>query len=168
MRSARQLMKLDAFQGRLPLYCFLFVFSYLTGATINRSAIANESPRAGLVVVAGSDFSMSKLTKSEVGAIFLQKRVNGPGEQPLVPVFLPASSDTATEFAENVLGKSPKQLRAYWNLKVLTGRLKPPVVVETTEELVTYLNRNPGSIGYMSESALKSGLKVLYRDETSP
>jgi ABC-type phosphate transport system substrate-binding protein len=144
------------------------LFSYLTGATLNGSAIANESPRAGLVVVAGNDFSMSKLTKSEVGAIFLQKRVNGPGEQPLVPVFLPDSTDTAAEFAEKVLGKNAKQMRAYWNLKVLTGRLKPPVVVETNEELVTFLNRNPGSIGYMSESAVKSGLKVLYRDDTSP
>jgi ABC-type phosphate transport system substrate-binding protein len=166
MRSARELLKLNCFLGRLPLYCLL-CFSHLTGASLNGKAFANDSNRTALVIVAGNDFSLSKLTKSEVGAIFLQKRVSGPGEQPFVPVFLPESSDTSTEFADKVLGKNVKQLRAYWNLKVLTGRLKPPIIIETTDELVTYLNRNPGSIGYMNESSVKSGLKILYREEAN-
>jgi hypothetical protein len=117
-----------------------------------------------LVVVAGNSFRASSLTKSDVEAIFLQKKVIGPGQQDLVPVFLPDSSEPATQFAQIVLGKTVKQLRAYWNLKVLTGRLKPPVVVESTEELIRFLNRNNGSLGYMNESSLREGLKVLYRE----
>lgn len=158
MNVAYLKLMLIVFPGRRPL-CQFLLFSTLACGSLFGKAFASP-----LVIVASANFKVTRLTKSEVEAIFLQKRVVGPGQQAFVPVFLPDTSDSAVQFAQSVLGKSMKQLRAYWNLKVLTGRLKPPVVVETTEELITYLNRNNGSLGYMNESFVKEGLKILYRD----
>ncbi|MEI8026954.1 MAG: hypothetical protein WCI18_11460 [Pseudomonadota bacterium] len=152
----------------LSLHLSLHLFLPICfGTMIPEKAMGGEASRASLVVVAAIDFNMSKLTKEEAEAIFLQKRVAGPGQQAFVPVFLPDSSADAIEFADKVLGKSVKQLRAYWNLKVLTGRLKPPIVVETTEEMINYLSRNHGSLGYLNEASVKDGLKVLYKGDGS-
>ena len=164
MKSLQEQMKLKNHHGKLTLG-LLFMLTLFTGTVHNGASIARAASGSSLVIVAGSDFNISRLSKSEVEAIFLQKRVSGPGQQILVPIFLPDSSDSSVEFADRVLGKSVKQLRAYWNLKVLTGRLKPPIVVETPEELITYLNRNHGSLGYLYESDVRDGLRVLYREE---
>jgi ABC-type phosphate transport system substrate-binding protein len=145
-----------------PSLCFLLFLALLNWALVSEDAVASDTTGTSLVVVANRDFKISKLTKSEVEEIFLQKRVSGLGQQSFVPVFLPDTSSAAVAFADKVLGKSVKQLRAYWNLKVLTGRLKPPIVVDSPEEVITFLNRNSGSLGYLDESFVKEGLKVLY------
>jgi ABC-type phosphate transport system substrate-binding protein len=132
------------------------------------TAAANSSPTAAVIVVADENSKIASLTQSEVEAIFLQKRVSGPSEQPFGPVFLPDDSAATKIFSERVIGKSVKQLRAYWNLKVLTGRLKPPVIIDTKEDLVSHLKRNPGSLGYLSETSAPAGLKILYKNESSP
>ena len=164
MKSADYSSKLIGSLRQMP-FCLVIFLPLFSGTMIPERAIGAEASRSALVIVAASDFKMSKLTREEAEAIFLQKRVAGPGQQAFVPVFLPDSSADAVEFADKVLGKSVKQLRAYWNLKVLTGRLKPPIVVESTEELITYLSRNHGSLGYLNESSVKDGLKVLYKGD---
>ena len=164
MKSADKSSKLIGILRRIP-FCLVIALLLIFGAVIPEKAIGGDGSRASLVIVAANDFYMSKLTKEEAEAIFLQKRVVGPGQQAFVPVFLPDSSADAVEFADKVLGKSVKQLRAYWNLKVLTGRLKPPIVVESTEELIAYLSRNHGSLGYLNEASVKDGLKILYKGD---
>jgi hypothetical protein len=166
MKSSLSQLKLIVSQANFTL-SLLITLGLMSGSILSEKAIANDVLRSSLVVVASDDFKISQLTKSEVEDIFLQKRVHGLDQQTFVPVFLPDHSHAAVEFADSVLGKSVKQLRAYWNLKVLTGRLKPPVVMNTPEEVITFLSKNRGSLGYLSEPFAKDGLKVLYREVES-
>jgi ABC-type phosphate transport system substrate-binding protein len=84
------------------------------------------------------------------------------GGQPLVVVYHSAD-DTRTDFETKILGKTGAPLQAYWSQLVFTGRAAPPLEVAGDHGVKAKINENPSAIGYISDGAVDSSVKVVFK-----
>lgn len=118
--------------------------------------------QADLVIVTGSNSSITSLTENEVRQLFsgLLKTIGGQRVQPLD---LPGTAEPREEFYRKVMGRTSEQMRAYWTRLIFTGQGKPPREVSNIGELETLLISSAEHIGYLTESNLTGNMRVLYR-----
>jgi len=112
-------------------------------------------------VVVNSDNSVASLTKKELSDIFLKKHLKWQNGEAIVPVDLSSRSPIREAFSSQVHDKSVSAVKSYWQQFVFAGKGTPPVEKNSDEEVIEYIKRTPGAIGYVSAGANVSGLKVI-------
>ena len=117
---------------------------------------------AGPVVVVSADSAIGAMTQSQVRQVFngQLRRVSGVTVKPLD---LPNSGATRDDFYQQVAGKSAEQMKSYWARMIFTGRGMPPREVSSEREMGMLVGSDPGFVGYLEESRVPPGLKVVYR-----
>jgi ABC-type phosphate transport system substrate-binding protein len=110
---------------------------------------------AGLVffaVVANKSLTLSGLTTGQLRALFQAQPSTGNGN--VVVVGRASGSGTRTTFEENVLGARTTDFPAWSRCPLAPVRKPVACTVETTMDLLTYINRTPNAIGYAEADAL--------------
>ena len=77
------------------------------------------------------------------------------------PVDLGAESGARRAFSKSVLGKSMSAVRSYWQQQIFSGRGVPPPELGSGREVVSFVRRTPGAIGYVSSSTSVGGVKTI-------
>ena len=116
---------------------------------------------ADLVIVTGSNSSITSLTETEVRQLFSGhlRTIDGQRVQPLD---LPGTAQPREDFYRKLMGRTSEQMRAYWTRLIFTGQGKPPREVSNTQELTTLVSSGE-YVGYLPEEAVSGDLRVLYR-----
>ncbi len=117
--------------------------------------------QADLVVVTGSNSTITSLTENEVRQLFSGQLKTLAGQR-VQPLDLPNSEQHREQFYRKLMGRSPEQMRAYWTRLIFTGQGKPPREVSNTQELTTLVGTGE-YIGYLPAEAAGGDLRVLYR-----
>jgi ABC-type phosphate transport system substrate-binding protein len=60
-----------------------------------------------------------------------------------------------------VLKRSVAAVKSYWQQKVFSGQNVPPPELDSDQQVVTFVLRNPGAVGYVSSAANVEGVKTL-------
>ena len=115
----------------------------------------------GYKVIVNSTNPATRLSKSQVAALFLKKTDRWSSGAAVVPVDLKDDAPTREAFSKKVLGKSTTSVIAYWNQMVFSGRNIPPSQRPSDAEVIAFVRSNPGAIGYISDSAPASGVAVV-------
>lgn len=115
-------------------------------------------------VVVHPDQPASRLEADFVAAAFLRKTTRWPNGQPIRPVDQDASSAVRRKFSSDVLHRSVAAVRNYWQQLIFTGRGLPPPELNNDQEVLKYVARNAGAIGYVSGNCEASGVKVVTLD----
>ena len=119
------------------------------------------SPRSFQVIVNRSN-PVSDLTRSEVSAIFMKRMRSWRDGSEIVAVDQPARSALRDAFSRAIHEKSVAFVSRYWQRLIFSGRGIPPAVAASDEEVIAFVTRNRGAIGYVSHSAvLTDDVKVL-------
>ena len=113
---------------------------------------------AGKVVVAANS-SQGNLDKAGVQAIFLGRTAQ-VGGQPAVVVF--QKGPVRAQFESGVVGRAGAQLTSHWSRLVFTGRAKAPEEVADDAAVKAKVASTPGAIGYISDAAVDSSVKVIF------
>jgi len=116
---------------------------------------------ADILVVISERSSIKNLDKHEVKRIFLDKTRFFPNGQK-VQVVEGNLANVKNEFYSLVTNKSKSQLRSYWAKQIFTGKGRPPRQIKK-DKLLSYLDKNPNAISYISEEQMTDSLKVLYK-----
>ncbi len=115
-----------------------------------------------LYIVTNSTFPVDHLTKSELKAIFLDKK-HFIGGQKILPINYTTDNPLRSCFEKKVLRKSRKSLEHYW-LKAHYHGKRPPKVVKSSAMLLEYLRKLPAAIGYIdSNTTIDHTFKILFR-----
>ena len=64
-------------------------------------------------------------------------------------------------FAETVLNKSDKQLKAYWAKVIFTGQGTPPREVDSAAQMLDLVANNPNLIGFVPAGSVSGAVKWL-------
>ena len=64
-------------------------------------------------------------------------------------------------FSQEVLKKTPAQLKCYWNQQIFSGKGVPPPEAESPAAAVAYVLGNPGAIAYVPIDADTGRAKVI-------
>ena len=101
------------------------------------------------------------VTRDFVRAAYLKKATNWPGGDTVRPVDLSAKFTVRDRFTQDVLRKTPAQLRTYWNQQIFSGKGVPPPELDSIERVVAFVVANPGAIGYLPVGADPGKAKVV-------
>ena len=109
---------------------------------------AERGHSESIAVVVGAESGIADVTKDTLRELYLRRRRVWPDGSRVIPVNLPADSETRKTFSKLVLGRLPQDLSGYWNRLYFDG-IQPPVVLRTPEAVCAYLAVEPKAIGYM-------------------
>ena len=122
-------------------------------------SVAADPP--AVVVIVHPDNPVTRLDKKFITNAFLKKRSRWGDDTGIKPVDLEPGSAVRKKFSKDVLGRSVSAVRRYWNQQVFSGRGVPPPELDSEQEVVGYVRKNRGAIGYVSEGADLDGVKIV-------
>jgi ABC-type phosphate transport system substrate-binding protein len=120
---------------------------------------AGRNAVAATVVIANEEVSADTIAKRELQKIFLGRSTQFGGQKLVVVTLGDGSSHES--FTQDYLQMTPQQFTNHWRKIVFSGTGKEPRAFDSESELVTFVARTPGAIGYVSSDTTHSGVKTL-------
>jgi ABC-type phosphate transport system substrate-binding protein len=125
------------------------------------SMIASATARAGDVkVIANPSVSASSVSADDLRSVFLEEKSSLSDGSHVAPV-LQKRGSAHEAFVKNYLGKTDDALQTYYRSLVFTGKGSMPKMLGSDEEVVAYVAKTKGAIGYVSTGASAAGVKTL-------
>ena len=138
------------------------MFRTLLAAVILLAFLGSGTARADeLLIIANSSVQTPvPLSLRRIAAIYLLRVTTWPDGTHIIPVNREATSPSRLEFNARVLQQDNDDLADYWNEMHYLGKL-PPVVQESDEAMLAFVQNVPGAVGYISGSTAPANVKVL-------
>ncbi|HUI79112.1 MAG TPA: hypothetical protein VLY24_14405 [Bryobacteraceae bacterium] len=115
---------------------------------------------AEIKVIANSSIGTSSVSAEELKGVFLATKTSLSDGSHVEPVLL--KSGAAHEaFVKQYLGKTDAALETYYRSLVFTGKGSMPKALASDAEVVGYVAKTKGAIGYVSAGASTEGVKAL-------
>jgi ABC-type phosphate transport system substrate-binding protein len=93
--------------------------------------------------------------------VYLRKATDWSPGEPIRPIELTRRFAVRERFAQDVLKKTPAQLKSYWSQQIFSGKGVPPPEADSTVAAVAYVLANPGAIAYLPVDADPGKAKVI-------
>lgn len=128
-------------------------------------AAAAETP-GQFVVIVNEENPAGSASRSMVAGLFLKRVEKWQNGLRSRPVDLVESSRTREIFSQRILGRHIREVEKIWQSAIFSGRDIPPPKKATDAEVVAFVARYPGAIGYVAQTTpLGPGVKVLQVQE---
>ena len=138
---------------------FLVLLVLVLGLTAGAWVSADEA--SGFRVVVHPSNPATSLSRTFLQDAFLKRIKRWPNDEVLRPVDLEARSSVRKSFSKQVLGRSVHAVRAYWQQRIFSGRDVPPPELPNDQEVIAYVLRHAGAVGYVSTGADLKGAKTV-------
>jgi hypothetical protein len=92
---------------------------------------------------------VSVVSRDFLRAAFLKKVIKWQHGEPLRPIDLTEKLGARQRFTEEVLLKSPAQLRSYWIQRIFSGTGVPPVETDSPAAAIAHVLADPGAVAYL-------------------
>jgi len=142
------------------LICTLFAGAVLLGMTGLSPAMAYTGE---VVVICNDSVSADTMKRRDIKDIFLGKNTRWEDGQKITFVML-SGGDAHESFLREYVGKTPSQFRTYWKKKAFTGKGRIPETFATPEEVIDFVVKTPGAIGYIPSDAYQNQIKSMMID----
>src|SRR5579864_3365798 len=111
-------------------------------------------------VIANPSVGVESISVAELKGIFLLQRKTLKDGSSVEPV-LQKSGPTHEVFLQQYLNRDSEEIRIYYQGLVFTGKGSMPKQLTSDAEVVSYVARTRGAIGYVSGSSPTEGVRVL-------
>lgn len=103
-----------------------------------------------MVVIANPATPLSSLKKREVRDIFTGKKTRWKKGSAKIIIAVLEDSDLHRRFLRRYVKKTPSQFRNFWRKKVFTGEGKSPKTFKRETDLIKFVAKTKGAVGYSS------------------
>jgi TonB family protein len=110
-------------------------------------------------VIANPSVKMDSISASELKSVFLQEKASLAGSH--VEPVLARGGPAHAAFLRLYLGRTDSDLQTYYRSLVFTGRGAMPKAFNSDAEVVAYVARTRGAIGYISPESNAEGVHTL-------
>ena len=135
---------------------YVQAFFAVAGWTIllGASAVAGD-----VKVIANPSVKVESISARELKSLYLGEKssINGTHVEPVIERRGPAHE----AFLRDYLGQTDDQLQKYYEALVFTGRGSMPKTVSSDAEVVAYVAKTRGAIGYVGTGASVEGVRTL-------
>jgi len=131
--------------------------NYLLAALTIGAAIAAA---ADIKVIANSSVGASSVSADELKGVFLGTKTSLSDGSHVEPVLLKSGAVHET-FLKEYVGKTEDALNTYYRSLVFTGKGSMPKAFASDAEVVTFVEKTKGAIGYVSAGASAGSAKTL-------
>jgi ABC-type phosphate transport system substrate-binding protein len=115
---------------------------------------------ADIKVIANSSVGATSVSADELKGVFLATKSSLSDGSHVEPVLL-KSGAVHEAFLKDYVGKSDSALETYYRSLVFTGKGSMPKAFATDAEVVAYVEKTKGAIGYVGTATATSSAKVL-------
>jgi ABC-type phosphate transport system substrate-binding protein len=140
---------------------FLKSLAALAVATPLLAASAPAVAADRIVMIVGHA-TVRKLDMATVRRIYTGKTVELDGLR-VVPVNAAPGSALRQRFLAEYLDTSEDDYLAYWTVRRYVGKGTPPTELRQPADIIDFVNRTPGAIGYVDEADVPRGMNVVLR-----
>jgi TonB family protein len=114
---------------------------------------------ADVKVIANPSVKADSISTHELKSLYLEEKssLNGTHVEPVIEKRGPAHE----AFLRDYLGQTDDELQKYYQTLVFTGKGLMPKTVGSDAEVVAYVAKTRGAIGYVGASASMAGVKTL-------
>jgi ABC-type phosphate transport system substrate-binding protein len=140
----------------LPLVVVVAVAMCLWSATESRAGAA-----APWRVVVNPSNPVNAVERRFLADAFLKKVTRWPTGDTIKPVDQADDAVVRQRFSDDVVGRSVAAVKSYWAQLVFSGREVPPPELASDEEVIRYVLKNVGAVGYLSPAANVERVKIL-------
>ncbi|MBK7928205.1 MAG: phosphate ABC transporter substrate-binding protein [Bryobacterales bacterium] len=115
---------------------------------------------AELAVVANASVGVNEISADELKRVFLGAKSSLQDGSAVEPVLM-RSGAAHDAFLKDYVGKTDAALRNHFKSLVFTGRGSMPKSFSTDADVVAYVAKTKGAIGYVGNAAAAAGVKRL-------
>jgi hypothetical protein len=121
---------------------------------------AQSARAADLKVIANSSVGASSVSTDEIKGVFLATKTSLSDGSHVEPVLLKGGA-THEAFLKEYVGKSDSAFETYYRSLVFTGKASMPKALASDADMVAYVAKTKGAVGYVSAAAATEGVKTL-------
>lgn len=122
-------------------------------------AVSVTSLSAEETVILNGGSALASLSEDDLKDYYLGKKASWPDGSKVVVVVL--KDGPSHEKLMSKLGKSSSQFTTGWKKLVFTGKGAMPEQVGSEDELVAYVAKTAGAIGFVDAGKVKDGVKAV-------
>jgi hypothetical protein len=115
---------------------------------------------ADLKVIVNPSVTLSSVSADELRNVFLVTKTSLSDGTHVEPV-LEKDGPVHEAFVKEYLGKTDAALQTYYRSLVFTGKASMPKTLRADAEIVAYVAKTKGAVGYVSAAASTAGVKIL-------
>ncbi|MBN8731173.1 MAG: hypothetical protein J0L64_11565 [Acidobacteria bacterium] len=127
---------------------------------VSASWLAGALPAAEVKVIANNSVGATAVSREELKGVFLETKNSLSDGSAVEPVLL-KSGATHEAFLKEYVGRMDAALQNYYRSLVFTGKGSMPKALAGDAEMVAYVAKTKGAIGYVSAGTAAPGVKTL-------
>ena len=139
---------------------YLLLWAAMGAFALSLGAVFDTSAYADIIIVANNSVPPEMIKKSELKDIFLGNTIKWE-DKTKINIVIQKKSDAHNEFVKSITNKSASQFRNYWKKMVFTGKGSAPKSFAKNAELLAYIAKTDGAIGYIAADVKPEGVKVI-------
>jgi len=116
-----------------------------------------------IVVVTNHNNDVQVLDKKGLIDLFMGKYSAFPNGKEATPIDVELDSELKSQFYKSLVGLPLARVNAYWSRLKFSGRVKPPAVEQTLDDVRQRLEADESALAYVYESSVTDKMKVVYR-----
>ena len=122
--------------------------------------VFSKARPAEIFIIVNKSVPDHTLSERDVKNIFLGRKIKWSNNKTLVFVVI-KESDIHRSFCKRYLGKTSSQFSAYWKRMLFAGTGYIPQEFNTESQMIEYVARTEGAIGYISFLPTNENIKVV-------
>ena len=141
---------------------FLRVFllaGLLTGCLL-RSLSAGNAPEAKVAIIVNPAVKIHEISADDLKSVFLGTKTSLRDGTHLQPV-LERGGPAHAAFLKQYLIKTDTALQTYYRSLVFSGKWVMPTTLASDAQVVSYVERTRGAIGYINPASVSEGVKTV-------
>ena len=125
------------------------------------SSVAQSQEK--IVVVTNLNNDVQVLDKKGIIDLFMGKYSAFPNGRQATPIDIELNDELKGQFYKSLVGLPLARVNAYWSRLKFSGRVKPPAIEQTIEDVKQRLEDDESALAYVYESYVTDKMKVVYR-----
>lgn len=126
------------------------------------STVQRISPSSVFRLIVHKSFPFDEITKSRLSQVLLKKSTTWSDGKRTFPVDLGGRSEVREALSREIHGRSLASIKSYWQRQIFSGTSVPPPELDSDQEILEFVRRQPGAIGYISSNTPFDGVKELF------
>jgi ABC-type phosphate transport system substrate-binding protein len=150
--AARNRHTEDRTLRRAAWFAAIFVLSILATTVVEA---------ADYQVITNASLGVDSISKRDLTRVFLKQRTRWASGEYAKPIDQKMKNEIRATFSEGTLGRSLADVESFWNSQVFSGKSTPPPTASSDQEVIDFVKKTPGAVGYVAAEADISGTKVI-------
>tara|TARA_A200000113_G_scaffold92257_2_gene82645 strand:+ start:1096 stop:1539 length:444 start_codon:yes stop_codon:yes gene_type:complete len=116
-----------------------------------------------IVVVTNRNNDVQLIDKKGLIDLFMGKYSAFPNGKEATPIDVELETELKSQFYQSLVGLPLARVNAYWSRLKFSGRVKPPAIEQTIDDIKLRLEEDESALAYVYESYVTDNMKVVYR-----